>query len=485
MQSAQTIITDLRQIGEATDLRPFHWSDACRHGTPAYQQAVQFITGLAAKGERERAYRLAEFVAAALPHDIEPLVLVARLHFDAGEIEQAIARLALAGEVGERNASWIALRAACGFKARDEASAQKWARVYVDAVPGSFLSPKRTDLPLVGVVNSRPTYLDRPQLPKFVHFRGNYISQLAHREPVRYRFCSVFADSGNAGKMQSSSPRPDIVVNNVVVGELLGNGQVMSCVREALARWNRPAINAPEKAIGTARDKLYQSLKDFPEILAPKIIYLPFEKADETVVRKIESEFEYPVIVRSPFFQFGAQMYLARTRDQLIEHLRSLVPGCFVAQFVENQRRKGFYCKIRAIFVGNNLHVCRVDYREEWKVHSARLRNAIDGVEFYRQHKDMLEEEAAICKDPKRELGAKVIKALGQIRSVVKLDCFGVDFDVMKDGRLLLFEANASMNFIGNKRTTFVKHPEAAENAMIEDLYKMLDRRISVAARPA
>lgn len=486
MHTARTPITDLRHIAEAQDISAFQWSTACGPGTPAYQAAVQFITALAREGKRNRAHSLTKFVAAAFPGEIEPAVLVARLHFDVGEIAEAIAKLEAVGDAGNRSSTWIALRAACACTTRDEIAARKWARRYVDVVPGAFLSPKRTDLPLVGVVNFGPSLINRPQLPKFLHFRDNYISQLAHREPVRYRFCSVFADSDNAGKMQSSAPLPDVVVNNLVGGELLGDKGAISCVQGALGRWKpRPVINGPEKAVGTSRDKIYKSLKDTPGLLAPKTEYFVFEQADHKLARRIEAGFEYPVIVRAPFFQFGTQMYLAHSRAELIEHLQTLAPGCFVIQFIENQRRPGLYCKMRAFFVENALHMCRVDYMPKWKVHAAGLRSSKEGVEYFKDNKQLLDEEAAVCADPQKELGPNVMRSLYHIRSVVKLDCFGIDFDVTKDGDLLLFEANASMNFIGNKPQTLIRHPEHAEQAMIEDLYKMLDARIFSGSRSA
>ena len=36
---------------------------------------------------------------------------------------------------------------------------------------------------------------------------------------------------------------------------------------------------------------------------------------------------------------------------------------------------------------------------------------------------------------------------LAEVRERVDLDYFGIDFGIMPDGRLLLFEANATMNF--------------------------------------
>ena len=42
------------------------------------------------------------------------------------------------------------------------------------------------------------------------------------------------------------------------------------------------------------------------------------------------------------------------------------------------------------------------------------------------------------------------MQILMSIRKNIPLDIFGLDFDVMPDGRVLFYEANASMNLLDN-----------------------------------
>ena len=71
--------------------------------------------------------------------------------------------------------------------------------------------------------------------------------------------------------------------------------------------------------------------------------------------------------------------------------------------------------------------------------------------------------------------------ALQRIRERIKLDCFGVDFDVADDGRLILFEANAAMNLLAKKGLAY-PHPKFAEEAMLESYFALLDSRIGAQA---
>jgi hypothetical protein len=61
-------------------------------------------------------------------------------------------------------------------------------------------------------------------------------------------------------------------------------------------------------------------------------------------------------------------------------------------------------------------------------------------------------EEEAFLADPRRALGEKAMTAVEAIGRALDLDYGGVDFSVLPDGRVLVFEANATM----------LAHPEEA-----------------------
>jgi hypothetical protein len=47
---------------------------------------------------------------------------------------------------------------------------------------------------------------------------------------------------------------------------------------------------------------------------------------------------------------------------------------------------------------------------------------------------------------PDETLGRPAVAALHEIRRRIPLDFYGIDFDMLPDGRVLFFEANAVMN---------------------------------------
>ena len=87
--------------------------------------------------------------------------------------------------------------------------------------------------------------------------------------------------------------------------------------------------------------------------------------------------------------------------------------------------------------------VSRSSMYREWMV--ASWRNKPAGIEFYRANPHTIEECNRIVTDPETHLGAAAMRALEAIRDRIPLDMFGIDFDVDRDGRVVFFEAGASM----------------------------------------
>ncbi len=93
-------------------------------------------------------------------------------------------------------------------------------------------------------------------------------------------------------------------------------------------------------------------------------------------------------------------------------------------------------------------------------------------------HAWKLEEERRFLEDPEAVLGAAGVAAIAAIGARMDLDYAGVDFSVLRDGRILVFEANPVM---------FV-HPEDAQGALafkIPHVARILDAFEAVLARTA
>ena len=66
--------------------------------------------------------------------------------------------------------------------------------------------------------------------------------------------------------------------------------------------------------------------------------------------------------------------------------------------------------------------------------------------------------------------------ALEAIGRAIPLDIFGVDFDVDESGRLILFEANASMNLFSNAPPD-MDYPASADATLLARIERVLHAR--------
>ena len=86
------------------------------------------------------------------------------------------------------------------------------------------------------------------------------------------------------------------------------------------------------------------------------------------------------------------------------------------------------------------------DLRRQWMVSGWRYRPI--GMAFYRKHPECIADLRRIVDDPAKALGKSAMTALAAIRDRIPLDMFGIDFDVDSEGRVVLFEAGASIAFL-------------------------------------
>ena len=151
------------------------------------------------------------------------------------------------------------------------------------------------------------------------------------------------------------------------------------------------------------------------------------------------------------------------SRDRLVEVLASGFPEkFFVTEFVDSRGENKFFRKIRAAIVKDEIIIVRVDCDTNWNVHGGRYGRRVS---FYLENAYLLEQEKLICADSEKELGRSAMQSLRAIRDRISLDAFGVDFDVDADGKLVFYEANATMNLFSTAKAE-VEYPKEAEDCL-------------------
>ncbi|WP_235399019.1 hypothetical protein [Sphingomonas sp. SRS2] len=113
----------------------------------------------------------------------------------------------------------------------------------------------------------------------------------------------------------------------------------------------------------------------------------------------------------------------------------------FLTEFVETHSADGLYHKIRLYFFGSHPLVRHRIVSEHWNVHGP------DRERVLQHYPAAIALEKAVIEQGLAAFPAAVQSVLLAIRARMPLDYFGIDFALMPDGRVLLFEANATMNF--------------------------------------
>jgi glutathione synthase/RimK-type ligase-like ATP-grasp enzyme len=306
----------------------------------------------------------------------------------------------------------------------------------------------------------------------------NFPGQLAEHLHEDFHFTYVFRSDATNPSARKQIPQPDFVINNDANGEVVLSEGNLFGLTELVDSFGVPVVNHPSKVVQTTRDVSAKLLEGLPGVVVPKTTrFYSFGKKNEELVAEIEDQYDYPLITRSLAAQRGIGMNKVDTRDALFVLLASDFPKeFFVTQFVDSRGGNKFFRKIRAAIVKDEIVIARVDYNTHWNIHG---RKSAKRVPFYLEHSYLLEEEKNICHDPEACLGRSAMQSLRAVRDRIPLDIFGMDFDVDADGRVVFFEANATMNLFSTAQKQ-VPNPK-----VVEDRLKVAFRRYftSLAAR--
>jgi Tfp pilus assembly protein PilF len=187
----------------------------------------------------------------------------------------------------------------------------------------------------------------------------------------------------------------------------------------------RRVLNHPARVALTRRCDLPRLLAGIPGIVVPPV--KRHEGGDPP-------GFTGPILVR-PVGSHGGEG-LRRYDDA--EGLAELPPGaCYVTQFVEYVSADGWYRKYRVIFIDGRAYPYHLAISRQWLVHYWT-----SGMEQDAHRRD---EERRFLANPVDAIGPGAMAALDAIGKRLALDYAGIDFGLLPGGRMVVFEANATM----------------------------------------
>jgi glutathione synthase/RimK-type ligase-like ATP-grasp enzyme len=235
----------------------------------------------------------------------------------------------------------------------------------------------------------------------------------------------------------------------------------------------KPWINAPEKIAPTTREGLPELLHGVGDVVMPAVLrHAPTEGSLREAVMR--AGLDYPLIVRPAGRHGGEGMARIETADAL----RAVRSGeaSYVTRYVEYRSEDGWYRKYRVIFVDRAPYPYHLAIGRNWLLHY-KSADMADNPSHRR-------EEERFLADPEAALGSRAWAALRAIAQRLDLDYAGIDFSLLPDGRVLFFEANATMLVHPESEARFAYKNPAAE-AIFAAFDAMIEKRITSSISPA
>jgi hypothetical protein len=195
-------------------------------------------------------------------------------------------------------------------------------------------------------------------------------------------------------------------------------------------------LNAPERVSPTRRDRLPALLHDLEDVrTAPCIRIEAADTQTQTVIAA--AGLKLPLLVRPIATHGGEGLVRCDTTAERDAALAAQSGPFYVSAYRDTRDADGSFRKYRMVFVDRKPYPYHLAISPHWMVHYYSA--GMEGVRW------KLDEEARFLADPVAALGTRVMAAITALGQRLDLDYAGVDFTLLPDGSVFVFEANATM----------------------------------------
>lgn len=265
-------------------------------------------------------------------------------------------------------------------------------------------------------------------------------------------------------------PRHDLVLNAIGDADLCRGALVSACA--LVARTPAPVINAPERVLRTGRLEMARLLCGLDGIEVPRMAVLSrldLAGAEGAALLKRHG-FSFPVLLRTLGFHTGRHFLLVEEAGALSGAAASL-PGkdVLAIAFHASGWADGCARKGRVMVIDGRLYPLHWAVSRDWKVHYFTADMA--------EHAAYRAEEARFLADMRGFLGETAIDGLRAVAERLGLDYGGIDFGLLADGRVLIFEANATMAIVPPPVEHMWQYRRPASDLALLAARSMLHRR--------
>jgi Flp pilus assembly protein TadD/glutathione synthase/RimK-type ligase-like ATP-grasp enzyme len=199
----------------------------------------------------------------------------------------------------------------------------------------------------------------------------------------------------------------------------------------------KSVINDPDRIRRTTRDEVSGLLPGIEGCRIPDIVRLAANRDVAASVREAQLRFSFPLLVRPAGTHGGDDFEKIENAEALAAYLGPREGEHYLIEYIDYASRDRHFRKYRFIFAGEKILPYHLAIGSDWKLHHDSTDMA--------DHDWMQQEEAAFLANPSVAFTPAHFETLRIIRDRIGLDFFGIDCGLDRDGRLVVFEVNASM----------------------------------------
>ncbi len=253
-------------------------------------------------------------------------------------------------------------------------------------------------------------------------------------------------------------PDYDLVFN--AMGEPDMTSRFTGQVQQFIQHCDKPVLNWPDAVARTSRDRAFELFGSIDDLLLPRVWRLGVDAA-------LPANLHWPLLARPAGSHGGEGLTRVNDASELAA-FRADFSGreIYLNEWVDYRSKDGFYRKYRMVFIDGQPFPYHLAISSHWMVHYATADMLVDW---------KLTEEQRFLDDPAVVFGQRGMAAIQAIGRRMGLAFAGADVSLLPDGRVLLFEANATM----------LVHPEREQqkllfkNPYVDRIYAAFDELLA------
>lgn len=232
-------------------------------------------------------------------------------------------------------------------------------------------------------------------------------------------------------------PEHDLLINAIGDADVAAEG--LACAHAIIRRSNAQVINHPAGVESTTRVHVAQRLRSIRNVRSPQmqLVDRGLLASRDGASHLRSAGFQFPLLIRSLGFHTGHNFVFIAGASEL-PHAIETLPGneLLVIEFIDTANAVGSYCKYRVMMIDGKLYPLHAATSANWKVHYFSAQMTDD--DHRKIDREFLENMEG-C------IGSKAVATVMDIANELALDYGGIDFSLDNDGKIVVFEANATM----------------------------------------